>query len=196
MVGNAKMSKTIGNVIDPNELIDKYGLDAFRYYFSRHIPTLGDGDFTRDKFEKAYNNELANDLGNSVSRTATMINNYQAGVIGDIQAPEHDMFYYHQAMKELRFSDAISDAWALLQGLNRFIDETKPWQIAKTAKEDPEAEEHLGEVLAHIVGTLMQAVGMLEPFLPDATAKIKAIFGTGVVKNTTILFPKIITKPV
>ena len=191
-----KMSKTIGNTIDPGELIDKYGLDAFRYYFSRHIPTMSDGDFTLSKFEEAYNNELANDLGNLVSRTATMINNYQAGVIGDIPAPSRDIFYYHKAMKELRFSDAISIAWSLLQGLNRYIDKTKPWEVAKTAKEDPEVQEHLNEILSHSVGTLMQANTMLEPFLPDATVKVKEIFGTGVVKiPEDVLFPKI-TAPV
>ncbi|MCL2869596.1 methionine--tRNA ligase [Candidatus Saccharibacteria bacterium] len=195
LAGGAKMSKTVGNVVDPNALIDKYGLDAFRYYFSRHIPTLDDGDFTYEKFENAYNNELANDLGNLVSRTATMINNYQSGVVGDIPAPKHDMFYYHTAIKEFRFSDAITDAWSLLQGLNRYIDETKPWEIAKTVKDDAEAEEHLGEVLSRIVGTIMQANTMLEPFLPDATAKVKQIFGTGVVKMPDkVLFPKIITK--
>ena len=67
------MSKTVGNVVDPNEIIDQYGLDAFRYFFSRHIPTLDDGDFTWEKFETAYNTELGNDLGNLVQRVASMI---------------------------------------------------------------------------------------------------------------------------
>src|SRR5450759_2769689 len=80
-VGGSKMSKTVGNVVDPNEIIDEYGLDAFRYFFSRHIPTLDDGDFTWDKFENAYNTELANDLGNAIQRVAGMLTRYQSGVI-------------------------------------------------------------------------------------------------------------------
>lgn len=79
------MSKTVGNVIDPNEVIDGYGLDAFRYYMARHIPTQDDGDFTWEKLEKAYNNELGNDLGNLVQRVASMVTRYQAGVVGEIK---------------------------------------------------------------------------------------------------------------
>ena len=87
-VGGAKMSKTVGNVVDPMEIIRDYGVDAFRYYFSRHIPTQDDGDFTWEKFEKAYNGELGNDLGNLVQRVAAMIGRYQAGVVGEIPPAE------------------------------------------------------------------------------------------------------------
>ena len=89
-VGGAKMSKTVGNVVDPMEIIKDYGVDAFRYYFSRHIPTKDDGDFTWEKFEKAYNGELGNDLGNLVQRVIAMIQRYQSGVIGEIPRPGHD----------------------------------------------------------------------------------------------------------
>ncbi|MCD8561711.1 methionine--tRNA ligase [Candidatus Saccharibacteria bacterium] len=85
-VGGSKMSKTVGNIVDPNEIIDQYGLDAFRYYFSRHIPTLDDGDFTWEKLETAYNTELGNDLGNLIQRVAGMISRYQAGVIGRVRS--------------------------------------------------------------------------------------------------------------
>ncbi|HEU0266193.1 MAG TPA: methionine--tRNA ligase, partial [Candidatus Saccharimonadaceae bacterium] len=93
-VGGAKMSKTVGNVVDPNEIIDTYGVDAFRYFFARHIPTQDDGDFTWEKFENAYNTELANDLGNAVQRVASMVTRYQAGVVGDAPAGEHDLEPY------------------------------------------------------------------------------------------------------
>ena len=100
-----KMSKSLGNVVSPNEVIDTYGADAFRYYFSRHIPTLDDGDFTWEKFEKAYNNELGNDLGNLVQRVAKMVLRYQAGVVGELNRGEHDIQLYRDAMDEMRFSD-------------------------------------------------------------------------------------------
>ena len=76
------MSKSIGNVVDPMEVIENYGVDGFRYYFARHIPTLDDGDFA-GKFETAYNTELSNELGNLVQRVVAMVNRYQAGVIGE-----------------------------------------------------------------------------------------------------------------
>ena len=90
-----KMSKSIGNVVDPNEIIDNYGLDAFRYYFSRHVATQDDGDFTWEKFENAYNNELGNDLGNLASRVAYTVKRYQSGVLGEIPSDEHDRHNYN-----------------------------------------------------------------------------------------------------
>ena len=75
------MSKSLGNVIHPKDVVDKYGVDAFRYYFLRHIPSYEDGDFNWDRMEAAYNNELANELGNAVQRTAVMIQKYQNGII-------------------------------------------------------------------------------------------------------------------
>src|SRR3990167_5867575 len=88
--GGQKMSKSLGNVIDPLEIVNKYGVDAFRYFFLRHIPSYGDGDFTWGLIEAAYNNELADQLGNAVSRTAAMITKYQNGIIGDTPPPQQD----------------------------------------------------------------------------------------------------------
>lgn len=190
--GGQKMSKTVGNVIDPNEIIDQYGLDAFRYYFSRHIPTLDDGDFTWEKFENAYNGELGNDLGNAVQRVAGMITRYQAGVIGDAPQTEHDTKQYHDAMKELEFNKAIDEVWVSVRSLNQYIENVKPWEIAKRRTTDPEAEEHLGEVLSRCVGVLLQIGDLLVPFLPEAAATIHATFESGVVKSQdSVLFPKI-----
>lgn len=191
--GNAKMSKTVGNVIDPNEVIDGYGLDAFRYYFSRHIPTLEDGDFTWEKFENAYNNELGNELGNLVQRVASMLNRYQGGVIGDLPQPEHDTQLYRDYMKELKFNRALDVVWEMIRSLNVYIEEVRPWDIAKKLNEDPEAKDHLEEVLSYAVGGLMQVSDLLTPFLPTTSASIQAIFTSGVVKlpETGVLFPKI-----
>src|SRR6185369_16596771 len=81
-VAGKKMSKSLGNYVAPDNIIDKYGVDAFRYYFLRHIPSYNDGDFTWEHFEAAYNNELANELGNAVQRTVAMLQQYQKGLIG------------------------------------------------------------------------------------------------------------------
>jgi methionyl-tRNA synthetase len=191
-IGGAKISKTVGNVVDPNEVIDNYGLDAFRYFFSRHIPTQDDGDFTWEKFENAYNNELGNDLGNLVQRVASMITKYQAGVIGDAPQAEHDMTAYHKAMEDLEFNKAVDEVWAMVRGLNQYIDTTKPWEVAKGIGKDPEAESHLAEILAHCAGGLIQIGDLLIPFLPATATTIQQIFETGVVKAPeAVLFPKI-----
>lgn len=190
--GGQKMSKTVGNVVDPNEIIDTYGLDAFRYYFSRHIPTLDDGDFTWEKFENAYNGELGNDLGNLVQRVAGMITRYQAGVIGDAPQAEHDMKPYREAMDSLNFNQAVDEVWVTVRSLNQYIEQVKPWEIAKQREKDPDAEAHLSEVLAHLVGGLLQVGDLLVPFLPDTAASIHRTFETGVVAaQEQVLFPKI-----
>lgn len=190
-VAGTKMSKTLGNVVSPIEIIDGYGVDAFRYYFSRHIPTQDDGDFTWEKFETAYNTELGNDLGNLVQRVAAMITRYQAGVIGDAPKAEHDMRRYHEAVESLQFDQALDGVWAMVRSLNQYIEEVKPWEIAKQRDKDTDAEGHLGEVLAHAVGALLQIGDLLVPFLPVTAAAIHKTFETGVVVEQGILFPKI-----
>jgi len=191
-IGGAKISKTVGNVIDPNEIIDNYGLDAFRYFFSRHIPTLEDGDFTWEKFENSYNNELGNDLGNLIQRVASMVLKYQAGVIGDSEQTEHDMSAYHSAIESLEFNKAIDEVWNMIRSLNQYIDNVKPWMVAKEIGKDPDAESHLSEILAHCSGALVQIGDLLWPFLPGTAARIHEIFESGVVKLPEgVLFPKI-----
>jgi methionyl-tRNA synthetase len=191
-IGGAKISKTVGNVIDPNEIIDQYGVDAFRYFFSRHIPTLDDGDFTWEKFETAYNGELGNDLGNLIQRVAGMISRYQAGVIGASEQTEHDMTAYHRAMDTLEFNKAIDEVWNMVRSLNQYIDTVKPWEIAKQVGKDAEAEPHLSEVLAHCAGALVQIGDLLLPFMPTTAQAIHTIFESGVVRpSESVLFPKL-----
>jgi methionyl-tRNA synthetase len=182
-----KMSKSLGNVVDPLEVVDKYGLDAFRYYIFRHGPSSEDVDFTWEKFENAYNNELANELGNAVQRVAAMINKYQEGVIGSVSEPQHDVGQYVSAIEECRFDRAMEAIWEQVRGVNQYIEEEKPWSIAK--ENDP---EHLQEVLAEAVSSLLEIAELLEPFLPDTSEKIKYVFGDGVVKQLKeqSLFPK------
>ena len=191
-VDGTKMSKSIGNVVDPNQVIDEYGLDAFRYFFSRHIPTLDDGDFTWGKFENSYNTELANDLGNLIARVAGMITRYQSGVIGETPEGEHDMDAYHEAMENLEFNKAIDEVWLMVRSLNQYIENVKPWEIAKIIGKDPDAEAHLAEVLAFAVGALLQIGDLLVPFLPSTAETIHKVFKSGsIIAPAAVLFPRI-----
>jgi methionyl-tRNA synthetase len=185
-VGDKKMSKTLGNVVAPKDVVAKYGVDGFRYFFLRHIPSYEDGDFTWERLEAAYNNELADQLGNAVQRTAAMISKYQKGLIGNIPDPEHDIGPYREAIETCRFDRALDEVWEQVKGLNQYIDETKPWQIAKDNDED-----HLREVLAYLVACLLEIATLLEPFMPDTADKIRKIFATGMLTTMpTPLFPK------
>ena len=185
-VDGQKMSKSIGNVILPKEIVSKYGADAFRYYFLRHIPSYDDGDFSWTTFEAAYNNELANELGNAVQRTVVMIQKYQKGVIGIIPPAEHDMAQYSAAFDQCQFDRALDEVWEQVRGLNQYIDEEKPWVIAKARD-----EEHLRDVLAYQVSCLLEIAGLLEPFMPDTATKINKIFAEGVLHPLEgTLFPK------
>lgn len=190
--GGQKMSKSVGNVVDPAEIIEQYGVDAFRYYFSRHIPTQDDGDFTWEKFENAYNGELGNDLGNLVQRVAAMITRYHAGVIGESTQTEHDIGHYREAMEQFEFNRALDEVWATVRSLNRYLEDVKPWEIAKKRANDPEEEAHLSEVLAYAAHTLLQVADLLLPFMPGVAEAIHTTFDTGVVpENVQPLFPKI-----
>lgn len=185
-VDSKKMSKSLGNSVSPNEVIDKYGPDAFRYYFLRHIPSYGDGDFTWETFDAAYNNELANELGNAVQRTAAMVQKYQNGLIGDMPAPAHDTARYEVALEACRFDRALDEVWEQVRGLNQYIDEEKPWQIAKAGDAD-----HLREVLAYQASCLLEIADLIDPFMPETAGKIRAAFSEGIVRPVEgTLFPK------
>lgn len=191
-VGGQKMSKSLGNVIAPAELVGTYGVEAVRYYFLRHVPAYEDGDFSHERMVEVYNNELANELGNAVQRTAAMILQYQNGLIGDIPAAEHDVAQYWQALEECRFDRALDEVWEQVRGLNQYIDQEKPWEINKRGEKD-----HLRDVLAYQVCCLLEIADLLEPFMPDTAQRIRFVFAEGLIKPLqTTLFPRIeVAKP-
>lgn len=185
-VNGKKMSKSTGNVVDPNEVITKYGVDAFRYYCLRHIPSYDDGDFTWEQIDKAYNNELANELGNAVQRVAIMVSKYQDNIIGDLPTAGHDIHEYEVAIDNCRFDRALDEVWEQVRGINQYIDTEKPWLIAKEGD-----QAHLKEVLAYTVGCLLEIADMLEPFMPETAHKITYMFKEGILRPLdSTLFPK------
>jgi methionyl-tRNA synthetase len=185
-IAGTKMSKSLGNVVSPHEIVKKYSADVFRYYILRHIPSYEDGDFSWGLLERAYNNELANELGNAVQRTAAMVIKYQKGVIGEVPPENHDKAQYWEAIEACRFDRALDLIWVQVRGLNQYIDEAKPWVIAKEGD-----EEHLKEVLAYQVSNLLEIADLLEPFMPDTALRIRHVFEEGVIRASEgTLFPK------
>ncbi len=177
-----KMSKSIGNVVDPLEVLDKHGLDAMRYYFLRHIDTFADSDFTWEKFEDAYNNELANDLGNLVQRLATLANK------NGIKAGKYEVKLlkeYTDLMDNFEFSKAFDFVWEKVQSINRRIDEEKPWVLAKAGE-----TKKLEKCMDEMIHDLVSVAHMLRPFIPDTAKKIEDVFNGEIVPPKTPLFPK------
>ena len=183
LVDGQKMSKSVGNVVDPVEVINKYGTDVFRYYFLRHIDTFADSDFTWEKFESAYNNELANDLGNLVQRLATLVS--KNGVKVEDEFGFEMPMEYRKLMEGLEFSRAFDYVWGRVQGINKKIDEEKPWMLAKSGE-----REKLEEILSLLVVELRRVNLLLSPFIPGVSERISEVFSGEVKPPERPLFPK------
>lgn len=180
LMKDGKMSKSKGNVVDPNILIDRYGLDATRYYLMRELPFGSDGVFTPEAFVERTNFDLANDLGNLVNRTISMINKYFDGELPAYQGPLHELDEemeamaletvksYTESMESLQFSVALSTVWKFISRTNKYIDETTPWVLAK----DDSQKDMLGNVMAHLVENIRYAAVLLRPFLTHAPKEI------------------------
>lgn len=193
-----KMSKSIGNVVSPIDIIDGYGVDSFRYYFTRHVPTFDDGDFSWNKFEAAYNGELANDLGNLVMRVASMINKYFDGGLTFVDdhnelkdAIETMHGQYTVAMDKADLCRAIESVFTFIHQLNQYIDQSAPWKVAK-GEDVVATSTRMNEIFSTLVGSLLIVAEYLAPFLPCTAQSIHDIYGGHQIPDSiTPLFPKV-----
>ncbi|HNP60498.1 MAG TPA: methionine--tRNA ligase [Nitrospirales bacterium] len=200
-VNGEKMSKSRGNVVDPYAVVEEFGADAFRYFLLREVPFGQDGDFSISAFGNRYNAELANDLGNLLSRTLTMLANFSNNSVPQPDAKhetDQDRQLQHAAsslfptidahLRHLEFNRALETTWGLVQSANQYIDKTAPWKLAK----DPGNTPRLHTVLFHLTEVLRFLTLAVYPFMPQIAETMKTRLGLSTNFSTPALqeFPR------
>ena len=202
---DGKMSKSKGNVIYPEMLVERFGLDPLRYYLMRSLPVGSDGTFTPEDYVARINYELANDLGNLLNRTVAMINKYFGGQVpayvenvtafdADLaKVVEENIAEYHKQMNAVDYPRALEAVWNIISRTNKYIDETAPWVLAK---EDGDKEQ-LSAVMAHLAASLRVVAHLIQPFMMNTSNAIMEQLGLGLdfdLENLTLAgFPENVT---
>ncbi|MFH0819118.1 MAG: methionine--tRNA ligase [Patescibacteria group bacterium] len=183
-----KMSKSLGNVVDPLEIAEDYGTDALRYFLLREIPPTGDGDFSMKRFVDRYNADLANDLGNLVSRVSNMIERYFKGVLPSVEVEnEYDLEKVNILISQFRFNEALEYIWQIIRTANKYVEEEKPWELYNIKNIDK-----LAKVLTKLLVTIKDISLILEPFLPETAEEIQDHFNQKIIAKSEPLFPRVL----
>ncbi len=189
VVDGDKMSKSKGNVVDPNLLIDEFGADAIRYFLLREINLGQDGNFSRDALIKRINSDLANDIGNLLHRTLSMVTKYRAGIVppaaqqdetgGRLVADgENTVAEYEKSMESYALSDTIKLVWSFIGRANKYIDESQPWVLAR----DEADRAKLDTVLHNLAESLRVSAVLISPYMPQTAPRIWSQLGLDDVK--------------
>jgi len=181
-VNGQKMSKTLGNVVDPSELINKYGADSLRYYFLREIPAFSDGDFSESRFKELYNADLANGLGNLVARVAKLA---EGSTYSPSKIP-NEIFStgkYATDLQEFRFHDALKGIWEEIKKQDLYINSTTPWKVK---------DEDRRKILSSTINKLREIALLLQPFMPTIATKIQKQFEGPTITSESPLFPRLV----
>jgi len=203
LIGESKMSKSRGNVVSPLEVVDKYGIDVYRYFLLRDVPFGGDGNFSEEAIIKRFNSDLANDLGNLVYRTLTMIEKYYQGNIPNIEinkieydaqgekikakirAIDQEVAFFMSAAI-LNYSLALEKIWELINMANKYVEETKPWNLAKENK-----TRDLEGFIRLLVDVIREVADKVYPFMPQTAESIMQQLGQDKINKGKPLFPRI-----